>query len=168
MPQQIPYNVTTPTTPGGVGGAQAAQTPPNPVDSFLGFGLIRPFVRDASDFAKAGGFENVRSAVGLILGTRSQSDRSQGELPWRPDFGSRLHLVRHRKGPVVEQLALSLVREALEQWEPRVEIVALTSTFDRSTRVRSIICRLRVIDRNVPGNNVILPDEITVTVPIES
>lgn len=164
MPQQISYNLTEPATPGVTPGAAAEQGVTTPLDSFLGFGLIRPFVRDAADFAKAGGFLQVRSSVGQILGTKAQSERTAGELPWRPDFGSKLYLIRHRKGPIVEALARSFIREALDTWEPRVEIVEVTTEFDRETRVRNIRVRLRVIDQNVAGNNVVLPDEVIVTV----
>ena len=136
----------------------------NAIDSFLGFGVVRPFVRDAADFAKAGGFAQVRSSVGQILGTRAQSETTAGELPWRPDFGSKLHLIRHRKGPIIAELSRSYIREALDRWEPRVEIVQVETGFDRATRARSIIVRLRVIDQNVAGNNVVLPDELIVEV----
>jgi phage baseplate assembly protein W len=128
------------------------------IDSFLGFGIVRPFVRDAADFASAGGFTLVRSCVGQVLGTRAKSERSMGEVPWR-NLGSKLHLLRHRKGPIVDEMARFYAREALGIWEPRVEVVQITTELNRSTRARNILTRIRVIDQNVPGNNVLLPDE---------
>lgn len=166
MPEQTSYTLTQPLQPGVSAGAQAASGTPSAIDSFLGFGLVRPFVRDAADFAKAGGFEQVRSSVGQVLGTKAQSERTAGELPWRPEFGSKLYLLRHRKGPIVEAMARAFIREALDIWEPRVEIVGITTTFDAKQRVRTIIVTLRVIDRNVAGNNVILPGEFDVPVTI--
>lgn len=64
--------------------------------SFLGTNLIRPFRRDQKkDFVSASGEALVRAAVGQILATRASSDVSQGEIPWRTNFGSLLHLLRY-------------------------------------------------------------------------
>ncbi len=141
-------------------------TDTSPLESFLGFGVVRPFVRDAADVAKAGGFDQVRSSAGQILGTKAETDRTSGEVPWRPEFGAKLHLLRHRKGPIITAMAEAFVREALDLWEPRVEVVGVTTDFDRATRVRNILARLRVIDRNVAGNNVVLPQEMNVELTI--
>lgn len=66
------------------------------MQEFLGFGLLRPLRRDQkADFAAAGGGQFIRSAVGQILGTVGSSDFTQRELPWRTDFGSLLHVLRH-------------------------------------------------------------------------
>src|ERR1044072_5522330 len=87
---------STSSTPGG---------PVSPLDSFLGYGLITPFRRDLkNDFANAGGVELVKSCVSQILGTRAASDYVQGELPWRPRFGSLIYLAKHRKGPLLDDL----------------------------------------------------------------
>ena len=74
---------------------------------FLGFALLRPFRRDLrSDLAAAGGADVIKSAVGQVLGTVGASDFTQGELPWRTDFGSLLHLLRHQKNDrVLQELA---------------------------------------------------------------
>lgn len=129
-------------------------------NEFLGFGLLRPFRRDRkADFAAAGGEALVRSAVGQILGTMSSSDFTQGELPWRTEFGSLLHLLRHQKNDaVLQELARVHVADALKRWEPRVQLtsVQVTGERDRGENVLAIRLRYNVIDRNVPGNNVIV------------
>lgn len=129
-------------------------------NEFLGFGLLRPFRRDRkADFAAAGGEALVRSAVGQILGTMSSSDFTQGELPWRTEFGSLLHLLRHQKNDaVLQELARVHVADALKRWEPRVQLtsVQVTRERDRGENVLAIRLRYNVIDRNVPGNNVIV------------
>ena len=60
-----------------------------PLD-FLGVGLLSPFRRGARDFVSGGGVELVRSSVRQILGTRAAVGKFAGELPWRPNFGSKL------------------------------------------------------------------------------
>jgi phage baseplate assembly protein W len=129
-------------------------------NEFLGFGLLRPFRRDRkADFAAAGGEALVRSAVGQILGTMASSDFTQGELAWRTEFGSLLHLLRHQKNDaVLQELARVHVADALKRWEPRVQLtsVQVTRERDRGENVLAIRLRYNVIDRNVPGNNVLI------------
>jgi phage baseplate assembly protein W len=137
-------------------------------NEFLGFGLLRPFRRDRkADFAAAGGEALVRSAVGQILGTMASSDFTQGELPWRTEFGSLLHLLRHQKNDaVLQELARVHVADAMKRWEPRVQLtsVQVTRERDRGENVLAIRLRYNIISANVPGNNVLVAGvEQTVT-----
>jgi phage baseplate assembly protein W len=127
------------------------------VDDFLGRGLSIPFRRDRQrDFAAASGEVLVRSAVAQVLGTVGASDFTQGELPWRTEFGSLLHLLRHQKNDVaLREMAKVYVQDALRRWEPRIMVTRLDAErLDDS----SLVLRLRytVIQRNVPGNQVLL------------
>ncbi len=129
---------------------------------FLGYGLLRPFRRDRkADFAAAGGEALVRSAVGQILGTMAGSEHTQGELPWRTEFGSLLHLLRHQKNDaVLQELARVHVVDALKRWEPRVQVTSVLVTRERQDGENVLAIRLRynVISANTPGNNVLLRD----------
>jgi phage baseplate assembly protein W len=130
------------------------------MQEFLGFGLLRPFRRDQkADFAAAGGDALIRSAVGQILGTVGSSDFTQGELPWRTEFGSLLHLLRHQKNDrVLQELARVYVVDALKRWEPRVVVTSVQIAREQQDGENVLAIRLRynVISTNVPGNNVIL------------
>jgi hypothetical protein len=136
-------------------------------DLFLGFGPVRPFRRDQkSDFAADGGERLIRSAVGQILGTMAGSDFTQGEVPWRTEFGSLLHLLRHqRNDAVLQELARVYVVDALKRWEPRVVVTSVRITRERESGENALAIRLRynVISANVPGNNVLL-EGVTQTV----
>jgi phage baseplate assembly protein W len=127
---------------------------------FLGFGLLRPFRRDLkADFAATGGAAVVQSAVGQVLGTVGASDFTQGELPWRTEFGSLLHLLRHQKNDVVlQELARVYVVDALKRWEPRVLVTSVDVAREQQDGENVLAIRLRynVISTNTPGNNVIL------------
>jgi hypothetical protein len=129
-------------------------------NEFLGFGILRPLRRDKkNDWAAAGGEALVRSAVGQILGTMAASDFTQGELPWRTEFGSLLHLLRHQKNDaVLQELARVHVADALKRWEPRVQLtsVQVTRERDRGENVLALRIRYNIISANVPGNNVIV------------
>jgi phage baseplate assembly protein W len=127
---------------------------------FLGRGLVHPFQRDRrSDFAAAERETLVRSAVGQVLATAASSDFTEGELPFRTEFGSLLHLLRHhRNDATLQELARVYVVDALKRWEPRVQVtrVQVTRERDRGENVLAIRLRYRIIDRNTPGNNVIV------------
>ena len=129
-------------------------------NEFLGFGILRPLRRDKkNDWAAAGGEALVRSAVGQILGTMAASNFTQGELPWRTEFGSLLHLLRHQKNDaVLQELARVHVADALKRWEPRVQLtsVQVTRERDRGENVLALRIRYNIIDRNVPGNSVLV------------
>lgn len=128
-------------------------------NELLGRGLLRPFRRDKrSDFAAGEGEALVRSAVGQVLGTQGASDFTQGELPWT-DFGSLLYLLRNqRNDATLQELARVYVVDALRRFEPRVRVTSVQVTRERQQgeNVLSVRVRYDLIDRQVPGNNVIL------------
>jgi len=103
--------------------------------SFLGFGLVRPLRRDQKgDFAAAEAEVLVRACVGQILGTRGRNAKVEGEVPWRTDFGSLLHTLRHAPNdPVTASLAKTYIADALKRWEPRVSLKAVSFTTEKST-----------------------------------
>jgi phage baseplate assembly protein W len=71
------------------------------------------------------GDESVRQAILMLLTTRS------GERLMRPEYGS--HLDRLVFGPndhTAAGLAIHYVRQAIERWEPRVEILDLDAAAD--------------------------------------
>lgn len=126
---------------------------------FLGFGLTRPFRRDKkADFASAGGAELIKSSLGQILGTKSSNDFFQGELPWRPEFGSLIHTLRHQKNDaVLQDLGRIYVLDAVQRWEPRVIIRTVeTRRQELGSNRMTIRVLFDLIDENVPGNNVLI------------
>lgn len=126
-------------------------------------GLIAPFQRDRkNDFANATGVELISSNVQQILGTRATSANGPGELPFNPNFGSLLHLLRHQKIDVVrKQQALVYVVDALRKWEPRV-IVTSVQVVDAS-RALNVTTRFRIVDPNSAGRIVIPADQAVST-----
>jgi phage baseplate assembly protein W len=125
--------------------------------TFLGRGILSPFRRDQkNDFANGTGLELVKSSIRQILLTKAASPSAGGgELPWRTDFGSLLHLIRHRRNNVfvAQEIARAYVLKALQAWETRVQVtdVKVTST-DRTMTLKIIF---NVTDQN---NNIIARD----------
>ena len=132
--------------------------------STLGFGLLRPFRRDEkNDFANGAGEAVVRACIGQILGTRSSSDTLQGEVPWRPEFGSLLYTLRHKRNDLVTlETARIHVAEAIRRWEPRARIREIAVTRGVSSglneNVLNIALRYDIVATNTAGNDVLVPD----------
>ena len=142
--------------------------------TFLGKGLVRPFRRDEkNDFANDGGLNLVASAVGQILGTKAASENNAGELPWRPEFGSLLHLLRHRNiDSGLQELARASTIDAINAWEPRARITAFSSSGTNTKsggREDALTIKLKIgaARRNDPQNRIIV-DEVTRTFTFKS
>lgn len=131
--------------------------------SYLGKGILRPFVRDQKgDFAHAEAEANVRACVGQVLGTRGRNQNAEGEVPWRTDFGSLLFTLRHAPNdPITQTLAQTYIRDALLKWEPRVVLKAATFRTEKSasdiTGGEDVLVAALVYDF-VDGGRVMLAD----------
>lgn len=125
----IPFGLdVTPSgaTPGGAGSAPSSG---GALATFIGRGVTSPFRRASSDLANAEGIALLKNNMKQILGVRADSDYTTGELPWRTEFGSLLHLLRHKPNTLAtEELARIYVVEALARWEPRILVRAVGIT----------------------------------------
>lgn len=98
-------------------------------------GVSDTFLRDKkNDYASVSGSDCVRAHVRQILGTK------RGEIPWRPTFGSRLHLLRHASNnPAANALAAYYALEALAQWEPRAVVQEVEAAFDNAAETLRVV-----------------------------
>ena len=101
----------------------------------------------------------VAEAIRIILGT------SVGERPMRPEFGSRIYdfVFDEADAATAARLAYA-VREALERWEPRIELDAVNVTVDDINRnLLYIDIGYHIRDDNDPRNLVfpfyVIPEE---------
>jgi len=159
-----PFTIVT-TTPTQADALAAAQRRRNiqsrtPFD-FLGCGLVIPLRRGSRDLVNGCDVELIKSSVAQILGTRAAVGRSLlGDLPWRPDFGSKIWVLRHRRNdPTLEGEAQSFVLEALS-WEPRVEVTQVTVEREPLANPNELRIRVKyeIISENVDDNRVVLPE----------
>lgn len=88
-------------------------------------GILTPFRRGAADYVSGEGSALINSEIRQVLGTRCASATTQGELPWRTEFGSLIHRARHRNNDAV-------LAALLNQWT--VDAVARWLRFVRVTR----------------------------------
>lgn len=173
MPTPIPFALSPP--------AAAPPAPPPFVASmttstqifgdttspFWGSGIVRPFRRDQkSDIANASGLALIKACVGQVLATRAAGQLSAaisgamvvygGELRWRPEFGSKLYILKHAKGGPLSELARYYCADALAKWEPRVTNVNAIATFYPLSYSVEINLVYDVISKNAPGNQVLV------------
>ena len=93
---------------------------------FIGAGWSFPLGTDATGgVALVTQEREIEQAIRIILGTAC------GERPMRPEFGCRIH--DQVFGPATSATAGQIaydVREALERWEPRIEVTEVGVDFD--------------------------------------
>lgn len=126
---------------------------------FLGCGLTIPFARSSRDFANACGVDLIRSCVRQLLGTRAAVGEFPGDLQWRPDFGNKIWILRHRNNDVLlREEASAFIQEAL-RFEPRVQTTEVVASVNEQNPNRlDLLVRYRIIDTNTLDNRVILPE----------
>jgi len=86
------------------------------------------------------GDESIRQAIMLLLGT------VPGERVMRPDYGSYLHrLLFAPNDETTAGLAIHYVKQALQRWEPRIEVEEVDAYPDPDVVSRlNILLRYRV------------------------
>lgn len=85
---------------------------------FVGQGLAFPLqVNPRGELALVTGSTDIEQSIGIILGT------IPGERVMRPNFGCRAwELIFAPNNAATQSLLVAYVRQALEFWEPRIEI----------------------------------------------
>jgi phage baseplate assembly protein W len=127
---------------------------------FVGAGWSFPLGTDATNgVGLVRGEREIEQAIRLILGTAC------GERPMRPEFGCRIH--DHVFGPATSATAGQIaydVRIALERWEPRIELLDVSVSFEAlESGTVYVDVGYRVRGSNDPRNLVfpfyVIPDE---------
>lgn len=102
--------------------------PHNSID-FVGAGWSYPLGTDATGgVALVTRDREIEQAIRLILGT------AVGERPMRPEFGCRIHdhVFNAASSATAGQIAYD-VRQALDRWEPRIDVLDVGISFDAMT-----------------------------------
>ena len=94
--------------------------------AFLGIGWAFPTCIDKDgEVLTVAHEEDIRQAIRIILGT------DHGERVMRPDFGAGLNaFVFEPVNPTTLQLVKKRVEDALIEWEPRIEVLAVKVSGD--------------------------------------
>lgn len=120
----------------------------NPGGDFLGRGWAFPVVPVAGRLQFAADAEDIRQAILIILQT------APGERVMLPSFGCRINELLFAPGNASTcSLAELYVRQALDQWEPRIQVLTVTATVNPNDRqCLNISVDYLIRDRNRPDN----------------
>ncbi len=129
-------------------------------EAFIGKGWAYPVHTDRSGgIALASGDEELAESIQLIIGT------ALGERPMRPEFGCGVHdyIFEAVDAYTVGRLEHE-IREALERWEPRIEVLDVDFDFSGTERGELLIdigYRLRATNdvRNLVYPFYVIPEE---------
>lgn len=93
---------------------------------FLGQGLSFPLqINPRGELVLVTGVTDIEQAIRIILGT------APGERKMRPEFGCRIHeMIFAANNATTGGLIAHYVEEALIQWEPRIEVLAVDVSTD--------------------------------------
>jgi uncharacterized protein len=94
---------------------------------FVGAGWAFPVSTDATGgIALVMRDREIEESIRLILGT------ARGERPMRPEFGCRIHdqVFGTANSATAGQIAYD-VRDSLQRWEPRIDVLDVSVSFDR-------------------------------------
>lgn len=120
---------------------------------FVGAGWAFPVTTDATgDVALVTREREIDQAIRIILGT------ARGERPMRPEFGCRIHehVFGSANAATAGQIAYD-VREALERWEPRIEVTDVDVVFDQIASGKVYVDVRYVISSSNDPRNLVFP-----------
>lgn len=103
--------------------------------NFLGVGWKYPvYINFEGKIAKSEYEEDIKEAIWIILGT------AKGERVMRPDFGCGIHdLVFTPINTATITLVENSVREALTIWEPRIELIKVEASSEKSEEGKMLV-----------------------------
>ena len=117
---------------------------------FLGRGWAFPVgVHAGGGIALAEGEDDIRQAIRIVLGT------ALGEREMRPDFGCGVHeLVFDRGDASLAGKARFYVRNALERWEPRIQVESVEAWLEGNVLYVDVRYVVRATNRR---DNIVYP-----------
>ena len=117
------------------------------MDELLGRGVAFPVrLGSRGGLAVSTAIDKVRQSIWLILST------APGERLMWPEFGCAIHdLIFRHNTETLHGLAVEKVREALQRWEPRIDVVNATADTDLGEPNRLLIR----VDYRLRANNTV-------------
>lgn len=119
---------------------------------FLGRGWKFPVALKEGKIASSEGEDSIRESIRIVLGT------SRGERVMRPDFGCRIdELVFAPNDTSTATLIAVNITEALEKWEPRIEVLNVNAVPDEEEGNKLNINIEYMVKSSNSKNNLVYP-----------
>ena len=128
-----------------------------PSKRFLGVGWRFPVrISPAGGFAFSSGEQSIQEAIWILLGT------ARGEREMLPRFGCGIHdLVFAPNNPATQGNLQHLVKDALNEWEPRIDVLDVTVSAGPDEANMLLIRVDYRIRANNAMNNMVYPFYVT-------
>lgn len=119
---------------------------------FLGVGWKFPVSIKEGKIASSEGEDSIRESIRIILGT------AKGERVMRPDFGCGIdELVFAPNDTSTATLIAVNITEALEKWEPRIEVLNVNAVPDEEEENKLNINIEYMVKSSNSKNNLVYP-----------
>lgn len=97
-------------------------------------------------FQKVQGMETVLQDLQILIAT------VPGERVNRPEYGCRLYTRVWDNLDTVARQGLTDIRTAIDEYEPRVQLISLSSQINRDTGTVNFSIKFKIKDQNVAAN----------------
>jgi phage baseplate assembly protein W len=124
--------------------------------------MARDFLGRDTRFPIAGKFEQVKGIDTVVQDLQVLLFTIVGERVNRPDYGCRLYTRIWDNIDSVARDGLNDIREAIEAFEPRVELISLAASINRDIGSVDFRITFRIIESNVV-TNLVFPFQTQVT-----
>lgn len=100
------------------------------IEDFLGKGWRHPVSIKNGKIVSSVGEDSIKEAIIIILST------AKGERVMRPDFGCKINeLVFAPNNNSTASLVNFYIKEALQKWEPRIEVLDVSAAPDEDEKI---------------------------------
>lgn len=114
--------------------------------------MARDFLGTDTKFPIRGKFQKVESLETVLQDIQILIATVPGERVNRPEYGCRLYTRVWDNLDSVARQGLTDIREAIQTYEPRVELISLTSSINRDTGTVNFSVRFKVVNTNNAAN----------------
>lgn len=114
--------------------------------------MARDFLGTDTKFPIQGRFQKVSSTDTVIQDLQILISTVPGERVNRPDYGCRLYTRVWDNLDSVARQGLSDIRDAILKYEPRVELISVTSQIDRDTGSVNFSVKFKIVNTNNAAN----------------
>lgn len=114
--------------------------------------MARDFLGTDTKFPIQGKFQKVQGMETVIQDLQILIATVPGERVNRPEYGCKLYTRVWDNLDTVARQGLTDIREAIDEYEPRVQLISLTSQINRDTGAVNFSIKFKIKDQNVAAN----------------
>jgi phage baseplate assembly protein W len=114
--------------------------------------MVRDFLGTDTRFPISGKFQKVQGLDTVIQDLQILIGTVPGERVNRPEYGCRLYTRVWDNIDEVARQGLIDIREAVQLYEPRIELLSVSANIARNTGLINFIIKFRIVNSNTAAN----------------